>query len=62
VSMAHPFMIRFAGVDTEDTDALLRVAAALGIAEIVTRDAGYKGASVFMQNVNDIIGEALSQP
>jgi hypothetical protein len=24
VSMAHPFMIRFAGVDTEDTDALLR--------------------------------------
>jgi hypothetical protein len=62
VSMAHPFMIRFAGVDTEDTDALLRVAAALGIAEVVTRDAGYRGSSVFMQNVNDIIGEALSQP
>jgi hypothetical protein len=62
VSMAHPFMVRFAGVDTEDTDALLRVAAALGIAEVVTRDAGYRGASVFLQNVNDIIAEALSQP
>jgi hypothetical protein len=62
LSMAHPFMTRFAGVDTEDTDALLRVAAALGIAEVVTRDAGYRGTSVFMQNVNDIIGEALSQP
>ena len=60
--MAHAFMTRFAGVDTEDTDALLRVAAALGIAEVVTWDAGYRGASVFMQNVNDIIGEALSQP
>jgi hypothetical protein len=62
VSMAHPFMVRFAGVDTEDTDALLRLAAALGIAEVVTRDAGYRGATVFLQNVNDIIGEALSQP
>jgi len=29
---------------------------------VVTRDAGYRGTSVFMQNVNDIIGEALSQP
>jgi hypothetical protein len=62
VSMAHPFMVRFAGVDSEDTDALLRVAAALGIAEVVTRDAGYRGASVFLQNVNDIVGEALSEP
>jgi hypothetical protein len=62
VSMAHPFMVRFAGVDAEDTDALLRVAAAVGIAEIVTRDAGYRGASIFLQNVNDILFEALSQP
>ncbi len=62
VSMAHPFMVRFAGTDTEDTDALLRLAAALGVAEVVTREVGYKGSSVFLQNVNDIIAEALSQP
>jgi hypothetical protein len=62
VSMAHPFMVRFAGVDTEDTDALLRVAAAVGIAEVVTRDGGYRGATIFMQNVNDILAEALSRP
>lgn len=62
VSMAHPFMVRFAGTDAEDTDALLRMAAALCVAEVVTRDAGYRGSSVFLQNVNDIIGEALSQP
>lgn len=62
VSMAHPFMVRFAGVDPEDTDALLRLAAALCIAEVVTRDAGYRGSSVFLQNVNDVIAEALSQP
>ena len=60
--MAHPFMVRFAGTDAEDTDALLRMAAALGVAEVVTRDAGYRGSSIFLQNVNDIIGEALSQP
>jgi hypothetical protein len=62
VSMAHPFMVRFAGTDAEDTDALLRTAAALCVAEVVTRDAGYRGSRVFLQNVNDIIGEALSQP
>jgi hypothetical protein len=62
VSMTHPFMVRFAGVDSEDADALLRVAAAIGIAEVVTREAGYRGASVFMQNVNDLLREALSQP
>jgi hypothetical protein len=62
VSMAHPFMVRFAGVDAEDTDALLRLAAAVGIAEVVTREAGYRGASVFVQNINDLLTEALSQP
>ncbi len=62
VSLAHPFMVRFAGANAEDIDALLRVAAALGIAEVVTREMGLKGSSIFMQNINDIIREALSQP
>jgi hypothetical protein len=62
VCMTHPFMVRFAGTDAEDIDGLLRVAAALGIAEVVTREAGYRGSSVFLQNVNDIIHEALSRP
>lgn len=62
VSLAHPFMVRFAGANAEEIDALLRVAAALGITEVVTRETGYRGSSIFLQNLNDLIREALSQP
>lgn len=62
VSLGHPFMVRFAGSDPEDIAALLRVAAALGLSEVVTRDAGFRGSSVFLQNINDIVREALYQP
>ncbi len=62
LSMAHPFMLRFAGNDAQDTEALVRVACALGIADVLTRETGYTGASIFMKNINDIISEALSRP
>jgi hypothetical protein len=62
VSMAHPFMVRFAQTDTEDVEALLRVAAALGLAEILARDSGVRKAGTVRRNVNDILREALSEP
>jgi hypothetical protein len=62
VSMAHPFMVRFAQTDTEDLEALLRVAAALGLAEILARDSGVRKAGTVRRNVNDILREALSEP
>jgi hypothetical protein len=62
VSMCHPFMVRFAQTDTEDVEALLRVAAALGLAEVLARDAGVRKAGTVRRNVNDILREALSEP
>ena len=60
VSMVHPFMVRFAQTDSEDVEALLRVAAALALAEVVARDSGVRLAGTIRRNVNDIIRQALS--
>lgn len=62
LSMAHPFMVRFAQADAEDVEALLRVAAALGLAEVLARDAGVRHAGTVRRNVNDILRDALSSP
>jgi hypothetical protein len=60
VSMVHPFMVRFAQTDSEDVEALLRVAAALALAEVIARDSGVRHAGTIRRNVNDIIRNALS--
>lgn len=62
VSMAHPFMVRFAQTDLNDVEALLRVAAAIAIAEVVARDSGVRKAGTVRRNFNDILREALSKP
>lgn len=62
VSMAHPFMVRFAQTDAEDVEALLRVAAALGLAEVLARDSGVRKAGTVRRNVNEILREVLSEP
>ena len=58
--MVHPFMVRFAQTDSEDVEALLRVAAALALAEVVARNSGVRLAGTIRRNVNDIIRQALS--
>ncbi len=62
VSLAHPFMVRFAQADPENVEALLRVAAALGVAEVTARDAGVKLAGTIRRNLNDLLREALAAP
>jgi hypothetical protein len=62
VSMAHPFMVRFAQVDAEDMEALLRLGAALAVAEVLARDSGVRKAGTVRRNVNDILRDALSDP
>jgi hypothetical protein len=62
VGMAHPFMVRFAQADTEELEGMLRVAAAIALAEILARDAGVRGAGTIRRNINDILREALSEP
>lgn len=61
VSMVHPFMVRFAQTDSEDVEALLRVAAALALAEVLARDSGVRHAGTVRRNVNDIMRQALSE-
>ncbi len=60
VSLVHPFMVRFAQSDSEDVEALLRVAAALALAEVMARDSGVRHAGTIRRNVNEIILNALS--
>ena len=62
LSMAHPFMVRFAQTDTEDIEALLRVAAGLALSEKLARRAGHRYTGTIRRNLNDIMREALSKP
>ena len=61
VSMAHPFMVRFAQTDAEDVDALLRVAAAVAVAEVLARESGVRMAGTVRRNVNEILRDALAE-
>lgn len=60
VSMVHPFMVRFAQEDSEDIEALLRIAAAIAVAEVLARDSGVRKSGTVRRNVNDILRDALS--
>ena len=52
VSLTHPFMTRFANIDREKVEGLVRMAAAIAIAEALANDAGVAGASAIRRNVN----------
>ncbi len=62
LSLDHPFMERFGGATVEQIEPLLRVAAALGLSEIVARDSGLKKAGRIRHNVNELLRDALAQP
>ena len=59
MSLAHPFMERFSGTDCEQIEPLLRLAAALGFAEVVARDSGVRQAGTIRRNVNELLRNAL---
>lgn len=60
IAMAHPFMVLFAQTDPDDIEALVRIGAAIAIAEKLARRAGIRMAGTIRRNVNDILREALS--
>jgi len=62
LSLAHPFMERFAGTDEEKIECLLRVGIAIVLAEIAARSSGVKYAGTFRRNVNDLVRNALVYP
>jgi hypothetical protein len=59
VSYVHPFTIRFAPNGGEELEALLRVAAALALAETVARRV-VRNAGTVRRNFNEILRDALS--
>lgn len=62
LNAAHPFMVQFGQANAEELEGLLRVAAAIALAEILARDSGVRGAGTVRRNVNDILREALAEP
>ena len=62
VSLGHPFMVRFVQSDPNDLEALLRVAAALAVAEVLARDSGVRQVGTVRRNINDLLREAFSDP
>jgi hypothetical protein len=61
LSLIHPFMQRFGGTDADQIEPLLRVAAALGLAEVAARDSGVRKAGTIRRNVNELLRNALCQ-
>jgi hypothetical protein len=62
LSLAHPFMERFSGTAPDQIEPLLRLAAAICLAEIVARDSGVSQAGTIRRNINELLRDALSKP
>ena len=62
LALAHPFTERFSGTGGSEIEPLLRIAAAIGLAEIVARESGVKLAGTFRRTINDLLRNALSKP
>ncbi|RLD60343.1 MAG: ATP-binding protein [Bacteroidetes bacterium] len=55
LSLTHPFMIQFAGTDNSKIEPILRMAAALGLAEIIAKESGAKTQGEIRRNFNELI-------
>lgn len=62
LALIHPFMERFGGAEPERIEPLLRVAAALALAETSARASGVRYAGTIRRNVNEYLRDALSKP
>lgn len=63
LSLAHPFMQRFAGSDPDTIEPLLRIAAALGLAETIARESAAPNAFArIRQNMNELLRRVLAAP
>jgi hypothetical protein len=62
LALAHPFMDRFGGTEPERIEPLLRLAAAIALAETSARDSGVKMAGTIRRNLNELLRNAFSKP
>jgi hypothetical protein len=59
LALRHPFMERFAGADSDQIEAILRLGAALGLAETAARESGVRLAGTIRTNVNELLRTAM---
>jgi hypothetical protein len=57
LSLTHPFMVQFTGVDNNKIEPILRMAAALGLAEVIAKDSGAKTQGEVCRNFNELISK-----
>ncbi len=57
LSLTHPFMVQFTGVDNSKIEPILRVAAALGLAEVIAKESGAKTQGEVRRNFNELISK-----
>ena len=61
LSLSHPFMERFVGADLDRIKPFVRLAAAIGLAEITARESGARLTGEMRRNINQLLKEALSR-
>ena len=62
MSLAHPFMVQYGGVDAAQIEPLQRIAVAVALAEITARDSGIPMAGTFRRIINELLRNALWKP
>jgi hypothetical protein len=62
LSLTHPFMQRYCGTTADKIEPILRIAAALALAETNARDSGEKYAGTVRRNLNQLLRDAFSEP
>ncbi len=61
ISVVHPFMERFAALDRERVEPLVRFGAALALSEKLARDSGVRFASAIRSRINKLLLDAFSR-
>ena len=62
LALVHPFMERFGGATQDQIEPLIRIGAAIALAEITARESGVKLAGEMRRNINDLLREGFSKP
>lgn len=55
LSLTHPFMVEFIGIDTAKIEPVLRIVAALGLSEVLAKESGVKTQGEVRRNFNELI-------
>ena len=59
LALRHPFMERFTGADSDQIETVLRIAAAIGLAETAAREGGVRMAGTIRRHLNELLRSAM---